>query len=80
MDRQIVHYQKIEEYSKHDKRIKSHPNPNNVGVSETRNNGIEHVNGDWIAFLDSDDIWHSYKLEKQLEFIKKLMLNLFLLL
>ena len=62
---------KIEEYSKLDSRIKSYPNPSNVGVSETRNNGIKHVKGNWIAFLDSDDIWHPDKLEKQIDFIQK---------
>ncbi|MEQ5318742.1 glycosyltransferase [Providencia vermicola] len=38
----------------------------NLGPSIARNNGVLHSNGNWIAFLDSDDEWHPNKLEKQL--------------
>jgi len=40
----------------------------NEGLSATvqRNMGIDRSNGDFIAFLDDDDIWHRDKLEKQL--------------
>lgn len=35
------------------------------GVSAARNTGITSTNSDWIALLDSDDVWHHNKLERQ---------------
>jgi glycosyltransferase involved in cell wall biosynthesis len=37
----------------------------NLGPSECRNIGVESSKSPYIAFLDSDDIWTKYKLEKQ---------------
>ena len=53
-----------------DDRIKLIKNTHNMGVAKTRNRGLDMCNGDYIAFLDSDDAWHTEKLEKQ---IKKLL-------
>lgn len=36
------------------------------GISAARNTGIQSANGDFIALLDSDDIWLPPKLEKQM--------------
>lgn len=60
----------IEEFSQKDSRIKALPNGKNMGVSATRNRGIELASGDWIAFLDSDDMWEPLKLEKQFEVVE----------
>ena len=45
----------IEEYVKRDKRIFAYYQKNR-GVSDARNNGLEYAKGEWIWFVDSDDI------------------------
>ena len=46
-------------------------NTQNSGAALTRNRALREANGEWIAFLDSDDIWLHEKLEKQIEFMKR---------
>lgn len=45
----------LDNYKKSDTRIKVYRNPSNMGVSYTRNRGIDLATGNWIAFVDSDD-------------------------
>ena len=37
----------------------------NKGVSSARNRGIKEAKYEWLAFLDSDDLWHKNKIEEQ---------------
>ena len=52
-----------------DKRIRYLKNEQNSGAAVSRNRALREAKGKWIAFLDSDDVWHPQKLEKQIAFM-----------
>ena len=54
-----------------DSRIRYFCNEINVGVAETRNHAMEAANGQYFAFLDSDDLWVPDKLERQLALLEE---------
>lgn len=54
-----------ERLAESDARITALHNERNMGVSRTRNRGVQESDTDWIAFLDSDDMWAPDKLQKQ---------------
>lgn len=54
-----------------DERIKYLKNAKNSGAAVSRNRALKEAKGRWIAFLDSDDLWISDKLEKQINFMEK---------
>lgn len=53
------------------KKIKIIINKKNLGAGLSRNEGLKHAIGDYIAFIDADDIWKKNKLEVQINFMKK---------
>ena len=60
----------IEKY-KSEKKIKIFLNNRNFGPGYSRNKGIQKSSGNFLAFLDSDDLWIRTKLSEQLKFFKK---------
>ena len=46
-------------------------NKKNLGVARSRNKALAKCKGNYIAFIDSDDLWKKTKLIKQLKFMKK---------
>jgi hypothetical protein len=55
----------LESYDDPRLRVISHET--NEGASAARNTGIRRANGEFVAFLDSDDEWHPEKLQRQLK-------------
>ena len=61
----------IETFQKNDKRIKLIQLEVNSGAAISRNKAIEQAKGNYMAFLDADDMWMPSKLELQILFMQK---------
>lgn len=61
----------VEKYALQDKRIKLIASKQNKGSSGARNIALRSARGRFIAFLDSDDLWHPTFLKDQLAFMEK---------
>jgi len=55
-------------------RIIRHEKNSNGGIA--RNTGIDAAEGEFVAFLDYDDVWYSDKLENQIKLIRKAELHI----
>ncbi len=49
----------------------SHPDHKNRGMSASRNLGLAHARGRFLALLDSDDVWHPDYLSAQFDLLEK---------
>ncbi len=52
-----------------DSRVSFTVNQKNTGAAVSRNTSLSKCKGEFIAFIDSDDLWLPNKLEKQIEFM-----------
>jgi glycosyltransferase involved in cell wall biosynthesis len=59
------------EYAKSDGRIKYFKLDKNSGAAIARNTAVSIAQGEYIAFLDSDDLWQKEKLDSQIDFMKR---------
>jgi len=61
----------IAKFSAQDSRIIPIYKESNEGAAMSRNVALDLAQGDYIAFLDSDDVWSSNKLETQISYMLK---------
>lgn len=60
----------IESYCAKDDRMKLIKHKTNKGVAASRNTALDFATGEYIAFLDGDDLWLPNKLKIQLDFME----------
>ena len=61
----------VSQYSRKDRRIKYIRLEKNSGAAIARNKAMGEAEGEYMAFLDSDDIWTAGKLSEQLSFMQE---------
>lgn len=61
----------VNQHAQRDERIIVLQNPSNQGVAVSRNHALSEAQGDYVAFLDSDDLWWPDKLAKQVAFMQQ---------
>ena len=61
----------LKRIAKEDARLRVINVDENIGVAEARNRGVKAAKAEWIAFLDSDDLWEPDKLSRELAVAKR---------
>lgn len=56
-------------------RVRLVRHPTNQGAAAARNTGVQQAAGDFVAFLDSDDVWKPDKLTRQIDFMHRLSVD-----
>lgn len=64
-------YEILKEISLNDSRIRVFKNSVNAGAAVSRNRCLDNIRGDYVAFLDSDDLWFPDKLMSQINFMRE---------
>ena len=68
-------YEKILKLAENDSRIKVIKNEINLRAAGSRNKGLDFAKGEYITFIDSDDLWNFDFLEKQINLIEEKKCN-----
>lgn len=66
----------IKKYAKRDRRIKTFTMPKNSGAGAARNEGIKHIEGEYVLFVDSDDWLTNTTLERSYNYAVNLKLDM----
>ena len=61
----------VSQFSSTDSRIKLIDLKNGRGLATARNEALKQAKGEFVSFLDSDDLWDPTKLEKQIAFMRR---------
>ena len=70
-DLDLSEYENLIKLTKKNKKIRIFKNKKNIGAGLSRNLGIKNSKGEYISFIDADDIWNKDKLSAQIKFMKK---------